>query len=149
MKRTYSRQEQGFTVIEVLVTMVIIGLLAAMVVPALLMSYYKAIDRRVLTEMRTITTAIGLYRIDFGIVPQSANYAELVQLLNSDIAGIAPIPARDGWKHLLVYHVTSEIEYTLISHGKDGVESVPANKASFDPDADIIVINGEFVATNR
>jgi prepilin-type N-terminal cleavage/methylation domain-containing protein len=68
MKRTYSRQEQGFTVIEVLVTMVIIGLLAAMVVPALLKSFTKRLIDG-FSRNATITTAIGLYRIDFGIVP--------------------------------------------------------------------------------
>lgn len=149
INRKCSIQEQGFTLIEVLVVMVIIGILAALIVPSLMMSYYKAVDRRVITEMRTIVIAIGLYRLDYDIVPQSANYAELVQLLNSDIGGIAPIPERDAWRHLLGYHVVSENDYTLISYGKDGIQNVPASNESFDPDADVIVINGEFVAANR
>ncbi|GAK60386.1 general secretion pathway protein G [Candidatus Vecturithrix granuli] len=149
MNRKWSIQERGFTLIEVLVVMTIIGILATLIVPALMMSYYKAIDRRVITEMRTIIIAIGLYRLDYDIVPQSANYKELVNLLNSDIGGIAPIPERDAWKHLLVYHAVSEAAYTLISYGRDGIKGNPASSESFDPDADVIVINGEFVATNR
>lgn len=149
MNRKWSVQEQGFTLIEVLVVMVIIGILAALIVPALITSYYKAIDRRVVTEMRTIVIAIGLYRLDYDIVPQSANYTELVQLLNSDLGGIAPIPRGDAWGHLLVYRPVSRSAYTLISYGKDGIEGVPANSSSFDPDADVIVINGEFAAVNR
>ena len=149
MNRKRSIQEQGFTLIEVLVVMVIIGILAALIVPSLIMSYYKAIDRRVVTEMRTIVIAIGLYRLDYDNVPRSANYTELVQLLNSDLGGIAPIPERDGWGHLLVYRAVSASAYTLISYGKDGIKGVPANRSSFDPDADVIVINGEFAAVNR
>lgn len=149
VSRKWLTQTQGFTLPEMLVVVIIIGVLAALMVPALLINYYKAVDKRVVSEMRTVVLAIGLYRVDYDFIPQSANYAELVTLLNSDIEGIAPIPVRDSWRHPLVYHVVSTSEYTLMSYGKDGQQSTPASSESFDPDADIIVVNGEFVAANR
>ena len=73
-----------------------------MMIPALMMNYYKAKDKRVVAEMRNVAIAIGIYRVDYEFIPQSANYAELVQLLNSDVGAVAPIPERDAWNHSLL-----------------------------------------------
>jgi general secretion pathway protein G len=149
MERTKFTEQKGLTLPEVLIVMIIIGILASIMIPALLMNYYKAKDKRVVAEMRNVAIAIGLYRVDYEFIPQSANYEELAVLLNSDIGGIAPIPEHDAWKHSLYYKAMGPSDYTLMSYGKDGLPGVPANHDMFDPDADIIIINGEFVATNR
>lgn len=149
MTRTEVGNKKGLTLPEVLVVMVIIGILASLMIPALMMNYYKAKDKRVIAEMRNVAIAIGLYRVDYEFIPQTANYQDLVQLLNSDIGGIAPIVEHDAWKHSLYYKAMGPSDYTLMSYGKDGQKGVPANHDIFDPDADTIIINGEFVATNR
>lgn len=149
MKRTGLAHNTGLTLPEVLIVMIIIGILASIMIPALMMSYYKANDKRVVAEMRNIALAIGIYRVDYEFIPQTTNYTELVQILNSDIGAVAPIPERDAWKHSFYYHAVNMSDYTLMSYGKDGQQGTPANKNYFDPDADTIIMNGEFVATNR
>ena len=140
--------KKGFTLPEVLVVMIVIGILVMIVVPQLLMSYQKAQDKKALAEIRNIALAIGVYRVDHDAIPFFDNYADLVELLNNT-TGIAPIPPKDAWGHEFYYYATDSANYTLKSLGRDGIENNPAKWKDFDADADTIVINGVFVANHE
>jgi type IV pilus assembly protein PilA len=64
--RAVARGESAFTLVEVLVVMVIIGLLAAIAIPAFFSQHTKASDAGAKEAARTAQTAIETYSTDHG-----------------------------------------------------------------------------------
>ncbi len=64
--------EQGFTLLEVMIVVVIIGLLAAAVAPSFMGQIDTAAINRAKTDIRQIETALNLYRLDNFRYPSSS-----------------------------------------------------------------------------
>lgn len=64
MKKTNFKSQLGFTLIEIMVVVVIIGLLAAVVGPKVFQNVGKANIAKVKTDIRAIESALNLYRLD-------------------------------------------------------------------------------------
>ena len=56
--------EQGFTLLEIMVVVVIIGLLAAVVAPSFMNQIDTATVNRARSDLRNVETALNLYRLD-------------------------------------------------------------------------------------
>jgi len=65
------RDERGFTLIELLVVLVILGLLAAIVVPTFIGKTEKAKVQSTKTQIQMLGTALDLYNCDVGGYPSS------------------------------------------------------------------------------
>ena len=63
-RSTLALAQRGFTLIEIMVVVVIIGLLAAIVAPNLIGNIDKAAVTRAKGDIRSIETALNLYRLD-------------------------------------------------------------------------------------
>lgn len=63
-RRTGRRGDSGFTLVEMMVVLVIIGLLATMIVPNILESADTAREKKVLADFAAIKTALNSYRLD-------------------------------------------------------------------------------------
>ena len=61
---TTARALQGFTLIEIMVVIVILGLLAAIVAPSVMDRPDQAREIRVAQDIRGIEAALKLYRLD-------------------------------------------------------------------------------------
>ena len=68
--------EQGFTLLEIMVVVVIIGLLVAAVAPNFMGQIDKAAVNRARTDIRSIETALNLYRLDNFRYPSTAEGLE-------------------------------------------------------------------------
>ncbi|MBL4869490.1 MAG: type II secretion system major pseudopilin GspG [Robiginitomaculum sp.] len=66
-----SENEDGFTLVEVMVTMVIIGLLTTFVVINVLPAQDKAMQQKAKTDISTLEQAIEMYKLDMGKYPES------------------------------------------------------------------------------
>lgn len=142
--------QQGFTLIEVLIVVAIIGLISAIAVPRILWALDKSRDKKVMSDMRNIAVAIGIYTVDNGIVPNANNILDLITILQMhDPKNAGSLVERDAWGKLFYYQWTSDTDYTLKSFGKDRTEGNPATGRYFDAAADTIIISGRFVASHE
>jgi type IV pilus assembly protein PilA len=80
LRQRMTRDESGFTLVELLVVMLIIGLLAAIAIPAFFNQRDKARDSQAKTYARTAETAIETYATDNNGTYNGATVAILVGL---------------------------------------------------------------------
>jgi general secretion pathway protein G len=120
-------RQAGFTLIELLVVMVILGLLAALVVPNYLKQGDKARVNTTRAQIEMLGTALDTFRLDIGRYPTSQ---EGLEALRERPSGVdrwdgpylkKEIP-KDGWGNPFIYRSPGEQEpYELFSYGADGV----------------------------
>lgn len=75
--RVRTRLDEGFTLIELMIVMVIIGLLAAIAVPMYVQSIRHAREAVLKEDLRTLRSAIDSYTVDKQKAPQTLD--DLVQ----------------------------------------------------------------------
>lgn len=122
--------QRGFTLIEMMVVVVIIGLLAAVVAPNLIGNIDTASVNRAKQDIRGIETALNLYRLDNFRYP--SNDLGLEALVNDPGESNAPnwksggylrsVPT-DPWNNPYQYRYPGRHgEFDVWSYGADGQE---------------------------
>jgi general secretion pathway protein G len=71
ISRPARRGQQGFTLIELMIVMIIIGVLAAIAVPAYVQSVRHAREAVLKEDLHTLRSAIDSYTVDKGKAPQA------------------------------------------------------------------------------
>jgi general secretion pathway protein G len=89
------RRSRGFTLLELMVVVVIIGVLAALIAPAVLSRAEEAKVTAARTDVSNIMNALKLYRLDNGRYPSSDQ--GLDALVNKPTTGTIP----PNWKTYL------------------------------------------------
>ena len=72
-KRAERLGEGGFTLLEMLLVICIIGVLAAIAVPKFAQSMTLANTSKIQADLSTLNTAVSLYKAEKGIYPQNVN----------------------------------------------------------------------------
>lgn len=119
--RIQSPQQSGFTLIEILVVMAIIGMLAVMVAPNIFRQQSGAQRDAALTQISSLETALDAYRLDVGQYPDSLD--GLIENDSDRAAWNGPYLRRalpqDPWGNDYVYDSDGR-SFSLISYGPDG-----------------------------
>ena len=139
-----SRRENGFTLVELLVVVAIIGILAAIAIPALQTAIDKSKQRTTMADMRSIGTAVQMYDIDNSFFPADGTpSATLVTLLQPHTKTM--LPSRDRWIHNYGYHSDSLTWYSIESFGRDGIDGVDITGATaLQFNLDMVFSTGRF-----
>lgn len=133
-------KQAGFSLIELVVVIVILGILASLVTPQIMGNVDKALTQQAKTDMKSIETALKLYKLD------NFSYPSTEQGLQALVekSTIAPEPRnfkkggyldrlpKDPWGRDYTYLSPGDHgEFDIFTLGRDGV---PGGE---DQDADI------------
>jgi len=137
------RKSQGFTLIEILVVIIVLGLLAALVGPRILGRVSEAKSATARTQIELLGVALDNYRLDNGMYPTTEQGLQALQ----ETPTREPLPLNwrgpylkkavplDPWGRPYTYKSPGEHNpsgYDLFSFGRDG------QPGGVDEDADII-----------
>lgn len=134
----YATQRSGFTLIEIMIVVVIIGILGAIIVPTFMSRPDQARVTAAQTDLRSIAAALDLYRLDNFQYPSTEQGLEALvtrpngfpEPKNYNPDGYIKALPSDPWGSPYVYERTGGA-FNLYSLGADG------NEGGEEFDADI------------
>ncbi len=126
------RNQRGFTLIELMIVIVIMGILATLLIPRIMDRPEEARRVKAHMDIKNIESALKLYKLDSGSYPTSDQGLEaLIRKPET-----APVPAKwreggyldgnsvpkDPWNHPYYYFSPAQDgkDYEIISYGADG-----------------------------
>ena len=150
-RRRPAPRQRGFTLIELMIVVGILGTLAAIAIPTYVGFIYKAKVVRAVSEIKQMSTVLSAYGVEHGELPDSL----------ADVPGENLDEMLDPWEHPYVYlniqnaHgkgsmrkdrflVPLNSDYDLYSMGKDGDSKSPLSAPQSKDDI-IRANNGNFV----
>ena len=132
------RHNEAFTLVELMLVVVIIGILAGVVLPRLIGSREEAAKRAAQAQIGVFETAIDLYHLETNKLPE-----DLKDLVidpgeddwNGPYLRKRTIP-KDPWKNQYVYKPegTRGIDYDVYSLGPDEVDGTEDDIGNWDPE---------------
>ncbi|WP_281559277.1 type II secretion system major pseudopilin GspG [Thalassomonas sp. RHCl1] len=126
-----AKKARGFTLLEVMVVIVILGILASMVVPNLMGSQERANVQKAVSDINALETSLSMYKMD------NYNYPSTDQGLEALVTetDIEPLPRRfpeDGYVKRLPQDPWGN-DYQLLNPGEQGKMDV----FSMGPDGEV------------
>lgn len=152
---------RGFTMVELLIVVAIIGLLAAIGVWNYLIALDRAKQKRTITDIKSIATAWEQRAFDlqgynaagevFTFPDESVSYSELTAALAPTY--LRTIPQKDGWGNDFGFGLDAAFGsaekasvYAIRSAGRDGAfDESYESAATTSFDCDVVFANGAFV----
>lgn len=119
------RKQKGFTLVELLVVMVIIGLLAALVAPRLFPKLGKGKQSAAKAQIELLGQALDQYRLDVGFYPSTQEGLKALMTNPGVEKWEGPylkknVPLDPWGKEYIYQNPGTHSEYDLYSQGRDG-----------------------------
>jgi general secretion pathway protein G len=123
-----TRRVTGFTLVEILIVVVILGILAAIVIPQFTSASQEAIKGALSSQLQTISSQVELYRVrNAGALPDNA----------SETVPVGVAASETGWGVLVSQNYLKERPFNGFSGGTDLVIGTEADQVAVGtkPDA--------------
>lgn len=148
MKKGWGSNNKGFTLVELLVVVAIIGILVAIGVPNLIDALDRAKQRATVAEMRLwgislqeYYAQISSYPLPSGPIQVDATFRDILVPFT-----INTLDLDDGWNFRYWYETDLSASYTFRSCGKDGVCGLGVTPSTwFNYNLDIVLADGIFI----
>jgi general secretion pathway protein G len=127
--------EQGFTLLEIMVVVVIIGLLVAAVAPQFMGQIGKAEVNRAKQDLRQIETSLNLYRLDNFRYPSTSEGLQALVTNPGEAAApnwrqVLKSPPVDPWGQAYLYTSPGQHgDFDVFTYGADRQEGGEGNNA--------------------
>ncbi|MBI3584431.1 MAG: type II secretion system major pseudopilin GspG [Nitrospinae bacterium] len=126
------KNDKGFTLIELMVVVLILGILAAIIAPKIIGRTDDARVTEAKVQIKNLETALKLYKLDTGTYPTTEQ--GLDALIEKPTSGVIPKKWREGgylevkkipldpWSNTYIY-ISPGLhgDYDIVSYGADGV----------------------------
>jgi general secretion pathway protein G len=129
LPRARRAPHRGFTLIEIMVVVIIIGLLAAVIVPQVINKVDEARISKAKADIQSLETALTMYRLDNSKYPTTDQGLQALVVQPTDpsirhwrIGGYLQRVSKDPWgaDYQYVFPGTHGKEYDLFTLGADG-----------------------------
>jgi len=142
-----SRKAKGFTLVELLVVVAVIGIVTAIAIPNLLNAIDRGKQKRSMVDIRSIGTAVESYAVEYNTYPVVSDIGTLASSTATVVpAFIKVIPTQDAWHHDF-YVNSTRTGFTIASGGKDGGGLSGVEWGPFQGfEKPIVLIGGQFAA---
>ncbi|CCQ10323.1 General secretion pathway protein G [Pseudoalteromonas luteoviolacea B = ATCC 29581] len=134
MNNLKTTRQRGFTMMELLIVIVILGLMASLVAPKFFDKLGKAERGIVVSQMAAFETALDTYRLDVGSYPQTLEELRASDSPRWDGPYLPKAIPKDPWGNEYVYKLPGDDgkPYTLRSLGADGKVGGEDSNADID-----------------
>jgi general secretion pathway protein G len=141
-RESVSYTEQGFTLVEMLVVITIIGLIMGLIGPRVLNYLSESKVKAAKIQMQSFSSALDLFNLDAGRYPSAAeglaalvNRTPGIEAWNGPYLKGGNVP-KDPWNHPYVYRAPGEHgAYNIVSYGSDGQEGGSGTATDISLDA--------------
>lgn len=120
---TASRPQLGFTLIEIMVVITLIGLIATIVVPGVMNRLEEGRVKTTEAKISTLRGVLDTYRLHHSRYPDTLT--EMMEPNDKNMGDpyiTDPAQLRDAWDREFSYIKSSSRKFELISLGADGLE---------------------------
>lgn len=141
-KKSVAKKQQGFTLIEIMVVVVILGILGALVAPSILGRPDEARVTVAKNDIRSISNALDMYKLDnFRYPTNEEGLKALVEkpasAKNWNPDGYLPQMPEDPWGNAYIYQRPGQKSrhfdlYSLGADGEEGGEGTNADIGNWD-----------------
>jgi general secretion pathway protein G len=150
MARQQQRKQQGFTLLEVMVVIVILGIIASMVVPNLMGNKEQADRQKAVVDIQQLESALDMYKLRNGFYPTTEQGMQA--LVTAATSQPVPRAFPDGGYIRRLPKDPWDEDYILVSPGQVGridiLSKGPDRTAGTDDDIGNWNLDGNESGTN-
>ena len=115
---TLRKRQSGFTLIEIMVVVVIIGMLATLILPKVLGRQDQAFQAKAKSDIRALASAVKLYKLDNFKYPSSSEGLNVLVTANKGYIDKLP---KDPWGNDYQYSSPGQnLDFDIWTLGADG-----------------------------